>query len=65
MPIATRRNDEAGLRRVIAFPQGASLAPFQRRSLYDLGERRPARRLRERAGLPATSRIVLRPLSLR
>jgi hypothetical protein len=67
MPIAPRRDRDPGalLRRTIAFPQGTSIAPFQRRSIFELGDRRPARRLRERAGVPATSRIVLRALSPR
>jgi hypothetical protein len=67
MRIATRDEDDgAGKnRRTIALSPGSTLAPFQRRALLGLGERRPARRLAERPGVPAESRIVLRALTPR
>jgi hypothetical protein len=68
MRIATRRerNDGAGLSPLlIALSKGATAAPFQRRASFALGERRPPRRLAERPGVPAVSRIVLRAPSAR
>ena len=52
--------------RAISVAKGGTVAPFVRRpSMLALGERHPARRLRARPDVPATSRIVLRPLNLR
>ena len=52
--------------RPIALAKGGTVAPFLRRpSVLALGERHAARRLRARLDVPAVSRIVLRPLSLR
>lgn len=51
--------------RPIALANGGTVAPFLRRPSLALGERHPARRLRARLDVPAVSRIVLRPLSLR
>jgi hypothetical protein len=65
MRIATprERNDGAGLSPLrIALPKGATSAPLQRRAGlgFEFGDRRPPRRLTERAGVPSVSRIVLR-----
>jgi hypothetical protein len=68
MRIATRRerNGRAGLAPLlIALPKGATAAPFQRRASFGLEERRPPRRLTERPGVPAKSRIVLRAPTFR
>lgn len=71
MPIALRRSrGESATEpaRTIALAKGGTVAPFVRRppAGLALGSRRPARRLSdEGAGVPAVSRIVLRPLTLR
>jgi hypothetical protein len=62
MRIAIRREGDDGdgrARRTIALAPGSTLAPFQRRAMLELGQRRPPR-LAERPGVPARSRIVLR-----
>ena len=62
MRIAIRRggdDGDGGTRRTIALAPGSTLAPFQRRAMLGLGQRRPPR-LAERPGVPVHSRIVLR-----
>jgi hypothetical protein len=49
--------------RTIALARGGTVAPFLLRPPHD--DRQPARRLRAPANVPTSSRIVLRPLTLR
>jgi hypothetical protein len=70
MPIAVRHDRAESASepaRTIALTKGGAVAPFVRRPSagLGLGTRRPARRLPEAFGVPAVSRIVLRPLTPR
>jgi hypothetical protein len=69
MPIAPRRSrteEDARSPRPIALMKAGGVAAFRRRpSVLSLGDRRPARRLGDPGNVPAVSRIVLRPLTLR
>jgi hypothetical protein len=52
--------------RPLALAKGGTVAPFVRRpSALSLGDRHSPRRLSAPANVPAVSRIVLRPLTLR